>query len=673
MTETAKAAFLSYASEDAVAARRICDALRQGGIEVWFDQSELRGGDAWDAAIRKQIKACTLFLPVISRNTHAREEGYFRLEWKLAVDRSHLMAGNKAFLLPVVVDDTRDDDENVPDRFRELQWTRLPGGETSPAFVERVRRLLAPNEVVAAPTVQPPAAPAAPQRPDGTVSGRKPHALIIAGALLAVAAAGYIVVGKRAPPGHAAVAESAAPAASSGPSASGGPAAKSIAVLPFVDMSEKHDQEYFSDGLSEELIDVLTQVPGLRVPARTSSFSFKSKAVTVGEIGRVLGVTHVLEGSVRKAGDRLRVTAQLVRADDGFHEWSQTYDRDIRDVFAVQDDIARSVAQQLRITLITGGNAAAAQNVSPEAHNLYLQARFRMQLDNPADLDAAVDLYERAVAIAPQYAVAWAWLGFCQTRRIANGETSEATYRSATESAQRAVQLDPDLADGYVSGAIAALQHSLDWPTSRRLLDQALAKDPNNAMAYQFRGHLTQAIGSIVDAERYMRRAVELDPLNALPRRYLARIVLNAGRPAESAAILRQAIDENRTFPALHFELARALLASGKPAEAAAAYEAEPLETWRRLGLPVGYHVTHRDALAQAALADLIRNSAGNEFQVAEAYAVFGQSDRAFEWLEHARERHDAGLMYIRRDPLLVSLVNDPRYRQLLARLNLPE
>ena len=143
MTEPSHAVFLSYASQDAEAAQKICGALRAAGIDVWFDQSELRGGDAWDQSIRKQIKTCALFIPVISRNTHERDEGYFRLEWKLAVDRSHLMTGNKAFLLPTVIDDTRDDDENVPDRFREVQWTRLPTGETPPAFVQRVQRLLA--------------------------------------------------------------------------------------------------------------------------------------------------------------------------------------------------------------------------------------------------------------------------------------------------------------------------------------------------------------------------------------------------------------------------------------------------------------------------------------------------------------------------------------------------
>src|SRR6185312_12858114 len=143
------AVFLSYASQDAGAASRICQTLREAGIEVWLDQSELRGGDAWDAAIRKQIKACALFMPIVSANTRARAEGYFRLEWKLAIDRSHLMATERAFLLPVVIDDTRDADALVPDRFREVQWTRLPAGEVPPDFVERVFRLLSPEEHIA--------------------------------------------------------------------------------------------------------------------------------------------------------------------------------------------------------------------------------------------------------------------------------------------------------------------------------------------------------------------------------------------------------------------------------------------------------------------------------------------------------------------------------------------
>jgi hypothetical protein len=190
MTEPAKAVFLSYASQDAEVAQRVCDALRAAGIEVWFDQSELRGGDAWDQSIRRQIKTCALFIPVISRHTHERAEGYFRLEWKLAVDRSHLIMANKAFLMPVVIDDTRDDDENVPDKFREVQWTRLAGGETPLAFAERLRRLLASESSPAPePTTSGSGAVASSVRPPGGLVRRRTalvYAAIAAAVLLAL-------------------------------------------------------------------------------------------------------------------------------------------------------------------------------------------------------------------------------------------------------------------------------------------------------------------------------------------------------------------------------------------------------------------------------------------------------------------------------------------------------
>lgn len=658
-SELSRAVFLSYASEDAEAAGRICEALRAAGIEVWFDKSELRGGDAWDRQIRDRIRDCRLFIPVISAATESRDEGYFRREWSLAVDRTRDMSERKAFLVPVVVDGTSERDAAVPERFRDLQWSRLPAGQTPQSFVSRVAALLGqvPPALGAPPELSPRSAPAVPARRFSW-----PLLALCLGVL--VAGGGWFAWR------HSRSNEPvAAPPAAA---ARGGITTRSVAVLPFLDMSEKHDQEYFSDGLSEELIDVLTKLPGLRVPARTSSFSFKGKSVTVGEIARVLGVTHLLEGSVRKAGNRLRVTAQLVRADDGFHEWSETYDRDVQDVFAVQDDIARSVAEQLNITLLSGAAQRAGTAISPEAYNLYLQARFRLGHDTNEDLDAAVALLERSIAAAPDFAAAWAWLAYCQTRRISNGDTAPQTYQRVDQAAARAIALDPSLAEGYIAGGIAALQR-LDWPKAGQLLDQALRNDPNNPLALQFRGHLTQATGSMADAEQYMRRAVDLDPLNPLHRRYLARIVLNAGRAAESAAILRQTIAENPVFPGLHYELARALLVTGKTAEAAKALDGETSEQWIMLGKPVIEHAMHHDESARAALARLVKNSAGSEYQVAEAYAVFGQPDRAFEWLGNARERHDAGLIYVRHDPLLASLFPDPRYSAFLRASNLPE
>ena len=292
-------------------------------------------------------------------------------------------------------------------------------------------------------------------------------------------------------------------------------AQKSVAVLPFTDMSEKHDQEYFSDGLSEELIDVLAKVPSLRVPARTSSFSFKGKAATIGEIGAELGVTHVLEGSVRKAGDHMRITAQLVRTDNGFHVWSQTYDREVRDVFAVQDEIAQAVAEQLKTALLITPAEEAHQTTSVEAHNLYLKGRFLTGRDTPADLGQAVLLYEQALRLDPNYAQAWAWLSYAHIRWIAQGGEADSAenHERAMAAARRAIELDPSLPEGYSSLATANMQFEHDWAAAAQALDKAAAIDPNHALVDQIRGHLSAAIGTSEEAMAHFRRAVDADPL----------------------------------------------------------------------------------------------------------------------------------------------------------------
>ena len=369
MSASNQAVFLSYASQDAAAARRICDALRALDIDVWFDQSALRGGDAWDASIRRQIKECALFVPIISANTQIREEGYFRLEWKLAVDRSHLMADDKAFLLPVVIDATIDASARVPEKFREVQWTRLPAGEAAAAFAERVRRLFSFGDTPAPPVAR----------------GVSP------------AATGVVAAGIELP---------------------------SIAVLPLVNMSRDEENEYFADGLSEELLNVLAKIRGLRVASRTSAFSFKGKGVDIPTVAQKLNVATVLEGSVRKSGKRVRITVQLIQVASDSHLWSETYDRELDDIFAVQDDIAQSVVKELRRALLgeqpgsTAGSSAAAdvrraatgRSDNPEAFQLYLQGKFIGERTTQADSDKAIDLFRRALTIDPGFALAWAWL-----------------------------------------------------------------------------------------------------------------------------------------------------------------------------------------------------------------------------------------------------------------------
>ena len=672
MAESKNAVFLSYATEDAEAAQRICAALRAASIEVWFDQSELRGGDVWDAAIRNQIKACALFVPLISMHSRARVEGYFRLEWKLAVDRSHLMAAEKPFLVPVVIDGINEADARVPDRFREVQWTRLPGGETPPEFVQRIRRLLVPVEdPFDSPAPRPGTVRQSLSSSSGAATGRSPprrrpaYALFIVTALL-LGAMVYIGLNKAPKRAEAPAAAPAAVRAADSLAVSD----KSIAVLPFTDMSEKKDQEYFSDGLSEELIDLLAQIPELKVTARTSSFSFRGRPVTVAEIGQTLKVANVLEGSVRKAGNTIRITAQLVRADNGYHLWSATYDRDLKDVFKVQDDIARVVVDKLKLTLTGALASTASRTESTEVHNLLLQGLFATQSDTDEGTAQALKAFQRALAIDPNYAPAWNGIGWVKFRRGVNGyEPVLEAIKTAETSVKRAIELDPALADAYARlGSIRMVRY--DWRGSAEATDKALQLDPGNSEALFIRAILTQVTGTSADAMAAMQKARDRDPLNQLTLRYAARILYYAGKLAEAEVLLRQILAASPTFSAAHYELGRVLLARGEVPAAIAEFEAESNPVWRVNGLPLGYRAAHRNAEADAALKDLLRHSDGSEFQVAEVYAYFGDADHAFEWLDRA-VKADPGSIWLRNDPLCIGLIHDPRYQVILKRLNL--
>jgi TolB-like protein/cytochrome c-type biogenesis protein CcmH/NrfG len=662
VNESRPAVFLSYASEDTSAAQRISSALRAAGIETWFDKSELRGGDAWDNQIKQQIKACALFIPVISANSRARTEGYFRLEWKLAVDRSHLMADDKTFLLPVVVDDTPEADARVPDKFRQVQWTHLPAGDPPPAFIAEVARLLSASDRGPAASSERHADGSQGHRLAPTHSGGgRPRAAWLAWAAAAAVIMGAIAAVRLWPAQHG---------MTTGSAASGSD--KSIAVLPFVDMSQSKDQEYFSDGLAEELIDLLAKIPDLKVAARTSSFSFRGRAVTIGEIGQTLKVANVLEGSLRKSGQTVRVTAQLVRADNGYHLWSETYDSNLSDVFKIQDDIARAVVDKLKLTLLTAEPRIATRTANPEVHDLYLQGGFAADADTDDGIKKAIDFWQRALALDPNYAPAWALLSRAYYRQVANGYVpAPAGIARTLAAAHKATELDPSLAEPYVSLALARMSAGHDWAGARTAVDTALRLEPNNSHALFLNAHLTRSVGDADDAMVLFHQALERDPLDLLQRRYVARALYFAGRLAEAEAMIRQILAKSPSFSAAHYELGRILLARGQVAAAVAAFEAESSPGWREFGLPLGYHAAGRTADANTAFAALLRDSAGSEYQVAETYAYFGDSDQAFTWLDRAVDV-DPGIQWIRGDPLLKSLTGDPRYAALLHKLNLP-
>lgn len=666
MGESNKAVFLSYASQDAEAAKRICEELRRGGIEVWLDQSELRGGDAWDEQIRRQIRDCALFIPIISSNTASRHEGYFRLEWDLADQRTHKIARNRPFIIPVCLDMPPDARADVPESFQRVQWTRLPGGDTPASFVARISQLLSPGEHPSLAQAAP--SPFSTTQEPGPLRSQRPKSAALLIAALLILGGGYAVLDKlelskpAAPP--------ATPAAPAKVAASNAVPENSIAVLPFVDMSEKKDQEYFSDGLSEELIDLLAKTQGLEVIARTSSFYFKGKQATIGEISKTLNVANVMEGSVRKAGNTIRVTAQLIRAGDGVHIWSETYDRDLKDVFKVQDEIAQGVVQKLKLTLLPVAAVASARTVNPEAHSLYLQGRYLRDRDTREDLVKANDYFKRALKLDATYAPAWAAMATVATRQVANGYTTLAQGITATrEAATKAIALDPKNGEAYAALALAHMM-AHEWTQADATLASARELDPTDSTVLMISAVLARAVGRDEDAMALFRQALEHDPLNLLARRYFARALSFAGRPGEAEAQIRQVLDTNPGQPGAHYDFGRILLARGQLDDAGAAFEAEPNDAWKSFGLPLIYQAQHRAPEANAALAVLVSNSAGAEFQVAETYAAFGDADQAFKWLDAAAER-DVGVMWLHNDPLFKLLTNDPRYAIALRKMNL--
>jgi TolB-like protein/Tfp pilus assembly protein PilF len=446
---------------------------------------------------------------------------------------------------------------------------------------------------------------------------------------------------------------------------------QSIAVLPFTDLSEKKDQQYFSDGLSEELIDLLTQIPELKVAARTSSFSFRDRPVTVAEIARALGVANVLEGSVRKSGNTIRITAQLVRADNGFHLWSSTYDRDLKDVFQVQDDIARVVVDKLKITLAGGIPSTTARTENTEAHNLLLQGNFALQSDTDAGTAEALKFFRQAIAIDADYAPAWNATAYTEFRRGSNGyERSTDAFRIAEQSARRAIALDPNLADAYATLATMQMLR-FDWKGATESREKALQLDPGNSNALQNRAIQTLITGSHTDAIAQIQVALDRDPLNVLNRRYAARLFLYTGRLDEAERLLRSILAVNPNYSAAHYELGRVLLLRGKTQDAVAQFEAETNPDWRDFGLPLGYYTANRKVDAEAALDKLLAKATDSEFQIAETYAWFGNADKAFEFLDEA-VTSDAGIIWFRYDPFLDRLKGDPRYQAILTRMNLP-
>ncbi len=453
---------------------------------------------------------------------------------------------------------------------------------------------------------------------------------------------------------------------------------RSIAVLPFADMSPAKDQEYFSDGLSEQLIHDLAKVPGLKVVGRSSAFQFRGKNEDLRHVGRTLGVSNVLEGSVRRDGNRLRITAELVKADDGFQLWSQTYEGKIKDVFAVQDEIAQSATRALQLKLLGDNGQAVASNAhsaNPEAYQAYLQANYFSVLGHgKEELDRALAYTDTAIKLDEKYAPAWALRASVENRMAEVGLTKFTEgFQRARHDAERAIALDPSLASAYLALARTHLDGDWDWDAANTLTAKAMALEPGSAEVFRLRSYLARVLGDLDQAIKLYEQAVALDPLRTDSHLGLGYLLYVAGRYDEAQAELQKALDLNPQAALAHLTRGKILIAQGKKQQALSEIEKEPLEWAKLTGQVMAYHALAREQDSKAALARLIaKNQSDAAFQIAQVNAYRGEFDKSFEWLDHAFTERDPGLPEIKTDPLLRNLQYDPRYTNLLKRMHLP-
>jgi len=449
---------------------------------------------------------------------------------------------------------------------------------------------------------------------------------------------------------------------------------KSIAVLPLVNESGDPKDEYFSDGLSEELIAALAQISGLKVIGRSSSFRFKDRKEEPKTIGEKLGVSTLLDGTVRKQGDRVRIVAALVNATDGIQLWTRTFDLELKDIFAVQQEIARAVAESLRVTLL-GSKEKSAQMAtnSVEAHNAYLQAHFYSVRRNAEDYRKAIEYFDQAIQFDPDYALAYAERSEVWTIiGDLTGQRSTA-FPKARSDAEKAVAIAPSLAEAHA--ALGWVRAFAEWKFAEGLSELQRAKElsPANPTANDLLGRVIVYTGRMEEAERQARQAVELDPLSAGAQFTLGRVLFYAGKLDEADAAGRKMAELQPSASSSHRWQVLVAVQRGDGETALREAQLEPDDRIRSFELALAQYIRGDHKAADAALADLIANSRDSlAYQIAQVYAVRGEKDKAFEWLQIAFDNHDGGMPSLLVDPVLRGLRDDARYKNLVVKVGLP-
>jgi TolB-like protein len=667
-TATAEPArvFISYASSDAAVAGALVEALERHGITCWIAPRDVKPGAIYADAIVRAISGAKALVLVLSE--HAIASSHVSREIERSASKKHPIFAlhiDGAPLIPA-----------FEYFLSESQWVEAQSGKMEAAYARLIEAIREPERPEAK------ALPATiPGTSAGKVSAAQPNStrtrILLAAGLgilalaLAVLWADRIWLVKR------------ATVEQLGTSATHVVSDKSIAVLPFVDMSEKHDQEYFSDGLSEELIDHLAHIADLKVIARTSSFAFKGKNEDMRSIAATLGVANLLEGSVRKSGSTLRITAQLIRATDGVHLWSEIYDRKLNDIFKVQDEISTTVAKALNIALSTtptgGGRTVSNGTTNLEAYNLMLQGIYFYFRGNRGDNAKAVEFLKQALNLDSRYALAWARLARVYSWQGYLGELTAAEAGArGRDAVQRALAIDPNCAEAYYARANIVREVVGDLTAAKSDYGRAVALDPHGEIGERAQMNIL-FLKALVDGENAkivdgLRRILERSPLDTATMSDLAWAQQFEGQLAESAATSRKLLALNPAYATAQAQYGLTLLLMGKNAEALEAATKEPDEASKLEVLAAVYWALGRPAESDSALGALERGFATrNAYEIAAAHAYRGEADAAFAWLNRAYQQNMGSLGKVKFDSFFRKLHNDPRFDAVLRKANLLE
>ncbi|MGI9219660.1 MAG: winged helix-turn-helix domain-containing protein [Woeseiaceae bacterium] len=449
------------------------------------------------------------------------------------------------------------------------------------------------------------------------------------------------------------------------------PGEPTIAVLPFVDMSPDGDQEYFSDGISEELLNLLTRSPGLQVISRTSAFSYKNRNISIPAVARELGASHILEGSVRMSDTTVRITAQLIDARLDTHIWSETYDRKLDDIFRVQDEIAAQVVERLELELLEAAPSVGATN--SDAYDLVLQARYLHRQSTPEAFRKALELFDRAVEIDPEYASAWAGLAIEYMSQADQALLPfEESYLLAREAANRALSLDPENVAAHRGLGWIARNYDRDYATAARHYERALAMEPSNIDSVSTAAFMAMSLGRIDQAVKLAEFMIKRDPVSAMGNTELGIFYLYAGRLDEAIASFRTTLTLSPDYIGAHYQIGMALLLKNEPQAAFIEFQKEPDNIWQLIGLSMGHHALGDISAADAAQRALIEGYADiAAFNIAYVMAYRGEADAAFEWLHQADDLKDPGLTELVIHPFLASIRSDERWAPLLSKLGM--